>query len=162
MDYSLCKKSEMDFCFHIERLVVGFNAVAARVTPNTPLSMQYLKTTFDKMKSMAALEICHALENHDFIGQADARVCHILDMMCDDKNTYAFEIVQDETLGVAYNEPSNMWHELAVYRWNTAENIRDMLKSFYLATADIDLRPVQQPKQSTAIVYQFPNGQKVQ
>jgi len=125
------KKSEIEFTKYIDDLVEGFNAVAQNEGQNMSSRTFMLKKMFDRMTDLAITEITNAVHNTAHIEQAVSRTHHVLDIMMDDANDYAPELVKRDILDKALNDPTHEWHALAVHRGENADHLRTMLEAFY-------------------------------
>lgn len=151
------KKPDLNFSVYLDELVVGFNEVAK--AEDQPLAAQesLLKRIFDRMANLAVMEMVHAADNANNVGQAILRTRHVLDIMCDDDNKLAPDLVRDDVLDNAAMDETHKWHALAVHRGENADHLRAMLQEAY--DTDLAIKSPQTappPPHSTRLAMQSP------
>lgn len=129
------KRSDEEFCAHIDDLVVGFNGVAMNKDQPIDARIFVLKKIFDRITDLAVMEIAYAIQHTDKIEQAIRRTHHALDIMCDDENHFAPDLVKNDTLDNAMRDDKHEWHSLAVHRGENADYLRTMLTAVMQAEA---------------------------
>ena len=135
MYYSFCKRSELEFCQRIDELVAGFNGVANAPDETAESKTVTLSALFTRMTNLAAAELQNAISNPLYNRQAISRATRVLNIMCDDANEYAPDLVQQEILDKAFLDEGHEWHKLAQDRAANANYLRGMLKDFDQAGA---------------------------